>query len=157
MFLRIFSSCILAASAASACAQTADPSYATAAELTAIVSQAKAKISPDTPFFNTPTLHANGYTVVTEYHSGPGLASVHDAEAEFMYVVDGEATFVMGGTLLEAKRTNPTNQTGTGIHGGVTHQARKGDMILVPMGAPHFWSAVKAPITVVTLHVPAPK
>jgi mannose-6-phosphate isomerase-like protein (cupin superfamily) len=157
MRFRVFSACILAVTAASACAQTADPSYATAAEFATIVSQARAKIGPDTPFFNTPTLHANGYTVVTEYHSRPALASVHDTEAEFMYVVDGEATFVMGGTLVGAKRSNPTNQTGTGIEGGVTHQAKKGDIILVPVGTPHFWSAVQTPITVVTLHVPAPR
>jgi len=74
-----------------------------------------------------------------------------------MYVVDGEATFVMGGKLVEAKRTNPTNQTGTSIEGGATRQAKKGDVILVPAGAPHFWSAVQAPITVITMHVPAAK
>jgi mannose-6-phosphate isomerase-like protein (cupin superfamily) len=55
------------------------------------------------------------------------------------YVLQGSATLVTGGTLVDPKPTTPTRIRGTAIEGGETHHLSKGDVIIVPAGTPHGW------------------
>src|SRR5205807_9242109 len=59
-------------------------------------------------------------------------ASVHENEAELMYVIEGSGTIVAGGKLKDEKRTNPTNLSGSGIEGGTPQPFAKGEFIIVP-------------------------
>ena len=82
-------------------------------------------------------------------------ASVHETEAELFYVIDGAGTVVTGGKLVEERRTNPENLTGTSIAGGVSKKVAKGDWIMVPAGIPHQFPAVEASgLTLMSLHLP---
>ena len=49
----------------------------------------------------------------------------------------GEATFVTGGTAVDAKMTAPGEQRGTAIQGGTSVTMRPGDYFFVPAGTPH--------------------
>ena len=80
--------------------------------------------------------------------------AVHEKEAELFYVIDGSGTMVTGGKLVEEKRTNEANLTGSSIQGGVTKKISKGDWIMVPEGVPHQIPNVDGPLTVMTLHLP---
>ena len=63
----------------------------------------------------------------------PQGASLHEAQAEFFYVIDGSATLLTGGTLVAPTRTG-TNLAGTGIEGGTRQPFSKGDFLIVPSG-----------------------
>jgi mannose-6-phosphate isomerase-like protein (cupin superfamily) len=71
-----------------------------------------------------------------------GEAEVHDRTNHIFIIVEGEATFVTGGTLVGAKNTAPGQIRATNINGGQTHQLRKGDVITVPAKTPHWWKEV---------------
>jgi mannose-6-phosphate isomerase-like protein (cupin superfamily) len=95
------------------------------------------------------------YNVNMEHRIMSQAASVHETEAELFYVIDGAGTLVTGGKLVEERRTNAENLTGSGIEGGVSKRVAKGDWILVPAGVPHQYPAVEAAgLTLMALHLP---
>ena len=96
------------------------------------------------------------YGAHLEYRASIGPAAIHEREAEFMYVIDGSATMVTGGKLVDEKRTNPANLSGTGIEGGASRTVAKGDFIMVPEGTPHWFSAIDGAVVLMTIHVPRP-
>lgn len=59
-----------------------------------------------------------------------------------IYITDGEAAFVTGGTMIGGKLSRPDQWLGTDIQGGVTHRLKKGDDISVPPGTPHWFKEV---------------
>ena len=70
-------------------------------------------------------------------------------------MIDGAGTLVTGGKLIEERRTNAENLSGTGIEGGVTKRVSKGDWILVPVGEPHQFPAVEGSgLRLMSLHLP---
>lgn len=71
-----------------------------------------------------------------------GQSEVHDTETDVFYVMEGSATFVTGGTVVDAKTTSPGQIRGTGITGGTTHMLTKGDVIVIPKGTPHWFKEV---------------
>jgi|SRR3954454_8753340 len=71
-----------------------------------------------------------------------GQVEVHDKETDVIYVTDGEATFVTGGTMVGGKVTKPGQHLGTDITGGQTRHLIKGDVIVVPAGTPHWFKEV---------------
>jgi mannose-6-phosphate isomerase-like protein (cupin superfamily) len=66
-------------------------------------------------------------------------AEVHDKTNHVFIIVDGEATFVTGGKLTNAKVISPGQTRGDGIDGGESHQLSKGDVITIPANTPHWW------------------
>jgi len=75
-----------------------------------------------------------------------GQVEIHDKETDIFYILDGDATFITGGTVVGQKTTRPDQQTGSDIQGGVTHHLTKGDIITIPAGTPHWFKEVKVPI-----------
>src|SRR6266852_9505683 len=73
---------------------------------------------------------ANGGSLVTRpdllvsgsHRDKAGQVEVHDKETDVIYVVDGTATFVTGGTMVGGKITKPGQLMGSDIKGGQTHQ-----------------------------------
>ncbi len=82
---------------------------------------------------------------------GPGQAEIHENETDVFYVVDGAATFVTGGTVVESRSTGPGQIRGTGIEGGETHQLNTGDVIVIPAGTPHWFKEVPQSINYFTI------
>ena len=67
------------------------------------------------------------------------------------------APSTMGGTLLDAKRTDPANSSGTAITGGTLIHVAKGDVLIVPAGVAHQVSPDPgSAVTMITMHVPSP-
>ena len=69
-------------------------------------------------------------------------------------MIDGSGTIVTGGKLVDEKRTNEANLTGSSIQGGVSKKISKGDWVLVPEGVPHQIPNVEGAITLMSLHLP---
>ena len=95
------------------------------------------------------------YSVNVEHRTNqPQPASLHDADAEMFYVIDGGGTMVTGGAIVEGTRNGP-NVRGTGIEGGTPHKLSPGDFFMVPEGVAHWWSQVDpAGMNVMSIHFP---
>ena len=89
-----------------------------------------------------PLVSAPDLTVSGSHREKAGQVEVHDKETDVIHVIDGEATFVTGGTMVGGKTTKPGQSMGTDIKGGQTHHLTKGDVIVVPAGTPHWFKEV---------------
>ena len=67
---------------------------------------------------------------------------MHDKTNHVFIIVEGEATFVTGGTLVGARQTGADQIRASGIQGGQTHQLTKGDVITIPAKTPHWFKEV---------------
>lgn len=66
-------------------------------------------------------------------------AEMHEKTNHVFIIVDGEATFVTGGKLTNAKVVSPGQTRADGIEGGEVHHLSKGDVITIPANTPHWW------------------
>ena len=80
--------------------------------------------------------------IILANRRGAGEVEVHDKTNHIFIIVEGEATFVTGGTLVGAKNTAPGQIRAASLNGGQTHQLKKGDVITVPAKTPHWWKEV---------------
>jgi quercetin dioxygenase-like cupin family protein len=78
---------------------------------------------------------------------GTGQVEIHDKETDVIYVVDGEATFVTGGKVVNGKVTAPGQTRGPEMTGGDVHHLTKGDVIVVPAGTSHWFKEVPKSIS----------
>ena len=130
--------------------------FASSADVTAMIAKAKSERKENQPLVTQRILQLAPYSANLEYRASVGPAAVHEKEAEMFYVIDGSATLVTGGKLVKESRTNPENLTGTGIEGGTPRAVSKGDFVIVPENTPHWFSAINGSITLMSLHVPRP-
>ena len=121
-----------------------------------MIAKAKSERKADQPLFLQPLLQFAPYAANLEYRAVVGPAAVHEKEAELFYVVDGSGTMVTGGKLVNEKRTNAENLSGTGIEGGASRTVAKGDFIMVPEGTPHWFSTINGNITLMSFRLPRP-
>src|SRR6185503_11826989 len=82
------------------------------------------------------------YMVHTSRRDKPGLAEVHTLDTDIIYVMEGTATFVTGGSVVEAKEIAPNEIRGSRLEGGDTRQLSRGDVIIVPNNTPHWFKEV---------------
>ena len=87
------------------------------------------------------------YMVHASRRDGAGQAEVHGKDADVIYVLDGTATLVTGGTVVDPKTTAPDEIRGREIAGGETRQLARGDVVIVPAGTPHWFEKVPAAFT----------
>jgi glc operon protein GlcG len=85
------------------------------------------------------------YMVHASRREKPGQAEIHTKDADVIYVLQGNATFITGGNAVDAKTTAPDELRGSSIKGGETRQISKGDVIIVPHGVPHQFLEVTNP------------
>ena len=148
------------AALAQAPAAPADPAmktFASASEITALIAKAKAERKDGQALVAERILTLAPYRATLEYRAGPAPAAVHEKDAELMVVLEGAGTITTGGTLVDEKRTNPANLSGSGIAGGTAQDLKKGDVIIVPEKVPHQTKPADGQVIVLmTFHVPRP-
>jgi mannose-6-phosphate isomerase-like protein (cupin superfamily) len=127
--------------------------YTSAADVAAAV----AKL-PQNPLASVPVFKMGPFNVNVEHRLGspaaPQAASVHEKDAELFYMIDGTATLVTGGKLVEGTKDGD-NWRGKAIEGGKAQKMSKGDFMLVPAGVPHWFTDITGQITEFSLHLPA--
>jgi mannose-6-phosphate isomerase-like protein (cupin superfamily) len=93
---------------------------------------------------NDPALATIGVTSkygIHEVHrEKAGPPAVHEDATELHFILEGHAIFVTGGQI--EKRA-----TGDVITGGTEHEVKPGDAIIVPMGSPHWYRQIDAPLS----------
>ena len=74
-------------------------------------------------------------------------AEVHTKDTDVFYVVEGSATFVTGGELVDGApdKGNVEELRGPSVKGGEPHKLQKGDVIVIPHGVPHWFTEVTPP------------
>jgi mannose-6-phosphate isomerase-like protein (cupin superfamily) len=132
--------------------------------------QANLNGAPDSatnPLPNVRVVDAGGYNVavgvIHRPETPPGVAAVHFKVTEIYHVMDGAGTLVTGGSMVDAK-TRPADAisvrledgpgaSGKAIQGGVTRRIKAGDVVVIPAGVPHWFSAIEESITYVVVRV----
>src|SRR5437763_14807656 len=73
---------------------------------------------------------------------GTGEVEVHMKTNHVFIIVEGEATFITGGTLVGSKNTAPDEVRAASVQGGQTHHLTKGDVITIPANTPHWFKEI---------------
>ena len=82
-------------------------------------------------------------------HGVTGDANLHEVDTtEIYYMLEGAATLVTGGELVEPYRPSAgsTSLRGRAISGGVTRRITPGDVVIIPGHTPHWWSELEGDI-----------
>ena len=94
-----------------------------------------------------PLVETNGYKIHASRREAPGMAEVHVRDTDIIYVLDGTATVVTGGAIVDgaALAASAEEIRGSSIRGGSAQRLAKGDVFIVPHGVPHQFTEVAAP------------
>jgi len=90
-------------------------------------------------------LATNNFKVMALSRDQPGEVEIHDRDTDIIYVLDGSATFVTGGSAIGPRSTGPDEARAKNIEGGEERTLTKGDVIIIPNRVPHWFKAVKGP------------
>jgi mannose-6-phosphate isomerase-like protein (cupin superfamily) len=71
------------------------------------------------------------------FRSQSGKAELHEKFADFYVVIDGNATLISGGTMVNGAPTAPGEVRGDSITGGKEMKLKKGDIVHIPANIPH--------------------
>ncbi len=99
---------------------------------------------------------APSYSVTVAHRDKAGMVEVHDKETDTIYVLDGSATIVTGGTMVGGSVTAPGQQRGSDIKGGTEQKVAKGDVMVIPAGIPHWFKDVPKTVDYYVVKVIAP-
>ena len=80
--------------------------------------------------------------IVLAQRRGAGEVEVHEKTTHVFIIVEGEATFVTGGTLVDARQTAPDQRRASSSQGGQTYHLTKGDVITIPAKTPHWFKEI---------------
>ena len=103
-----------------------------------------------------PLLETGQFKIHASRRESAGMAEVHTRDTDIVYVLDGSATLVTGGTVVDGKATAVGEVRGVSITGGETRRLVKGDVVVVPNGVPHWFQQVNGPLLYYVVKVTAP-
>lgn len=117
------------------------------------------------PSPNVRVVDAGGYNVAVGVlhrpENPPGMAAEHHKVTEVYHVIDGAATLVTGGTMVDRKERAATEKSvrledgpgssGKSISNGVSQHIKAGDVVVIPAGVPHWFSKIDGSITYVVV------
>ena len=93
-----------------------------------------------------PLLETPGYKVEASRREVAGQVEVHVRDTDVIYVLEGSARFVTGGSVVAPKTVAPGEIRGSEISGGTTRELAPGEVVVVPNGVPHWFQAVGGPV-----------
>jgi mannose-6-phosphate isomerase-like protein (cupin superfamily) len=102
-----------------------------------------------------------GIALVQRVSAETNDAILHEKVTEIYYLTQGSGTLELGGTLVDPKPFGPStglpdigpSQRGTGIRGGTSRRVGVGDVVVIPAGTPHRFTAIDGPITYIVYRV----
>jgi glc operon protein GlcG len=96
---------------------------------------------------------AANYKVDASHRDGPGVVEVHTKDTDIIYMLEGTATLVTGGKLVDGKVIEPEEIRGHDTIGGEAREISKGDVIVIPNGTPHWFKEVNGPVNYYVIKV----
>lgn len=98
-----------------------------------------------------PLVPGEAYRVHTDRRTTNGNIEIHEKETDVFYIVDGSATIIVGGTAVEPRPTRPGQLTAKDIQNGQSYNLKKGDVLVIPAGQPHWFKQVNGFINYFTV------
>lgn len=148
MFRTTLAALALVVTGPSVWAQTAPASVLSGAEVLAQL-QAAARTSPE--MMVARMTNTDSYRVNVVKRTAPQGAIAHAVGTEVHYIIAGTATMVTGGTIVRAAgasaATGQTPAAAATIRDGQTRTVHAGDIVLVPVNTPHWYSHIDQPLT----------
>ena len=83
------------------------------------------------------------YPVFGARRTAAGKAEVHADFTDVWYVIEGAATLVTGGSVVDGVSTAPGEVRAQSIKDGSSRLIHKGEFAVIPAGTPHWISAVE--------------
>jgi len=84
------------------------------------------------------TLGAWGNHSASLWHRAKsGEAEMHKTKVDLIVIEQGSATLVFGGTIPDARTTQPNEVRGRSIQHGESRKLAPGDIVRIPAGTPH--------------------
>lgn len=98
---------------------------------------------------------SQNYKVDASHRDAPGVVEVHTKDTDIIYMLEGTATLVTGGRLIDGKTIEPEEIRGSDTDGGEFRIIAKGDVIVIPNGTPHWFKEVNGPVNYYVVKVRA--
>ncbi|HWC00762.1 MAG TPA: hypothetical protein VG672_28845 [Bryobacteraceae bacterium] len=84
-----------------------------------------------------PLAKFDNHLVMIVHREGNGEAELHDALADVFVIESGEATLIIGGTVVGGRTTGPGEIRGASINGGEKRTLGPGDIVNIPSKIAH--------------------
>lgn len=147
-------------------------------EVARLIAKAKGMRRAGQALVVLPIPSAAPYVALLEYREAGTPPIVHEDDSELFFVIEGSGTMMLGGTLTDPTRVklslSPTGEplpddsdkdkvahsttlTGTGAQGGHVFTVSKGELVIVPPHAVHWFNAVNGTLVMVSLHATLPR
>lgn len=78
------------------------------------------------------------YKVLVARRTAPALAEVHNTWTDIWYVIRGGGVVVTGGSLTDPVESPGGEVRGRAVSGGEEHSVKRGDLVTIPAGVPHW-------------------
>jgi len=88
---------------------------------------------------------ARNYMVHASHRDKAGMVEIHEFDTDILYVLNGSAQLITGGTPVGAKTIAPHEFRAPTVHGGEMRKLVPGDVVIIPNGVPHWFKEVEAP------------
>ena len=76
------------------------------------------------------------YTMLA-FRNRSGGGEVHQNFADVFFILDGHATLITGGEVVDPKSTGPGETLAASVKGGSRQELKAGDVVHIPAGMPH--------------------
>jgi uncharacterized protein GlcG (DUF336 family)/uncharacterized RmlC-like cupin family protein len=90
-------------------------------------------------------LDTPAYKVDAGRRTAPGEVEFHQHVVDIMHVIQGRATVVTGGQMVDQRAVGAGEVRARAVEGGTSHELTEGDVLVVPAGVPHQFVAVSDP------------
>jgi uncharacterized protein GlcG (DUF336 family)/mannose-6-phosphate isomerase-like protein (cupin superfamily) len=100
-------------------------------------------------------LDTAGYKLDAGRRVAPGGVEYHERFVDVMHVVEGRATVLTGGELVEPREVADGELRAAAVEGGTTHELGEGDVLAIPSGVPHQFVDVSNPFLYFVVKVEA--
>lgn len=78
------------------------------------------------------------FKVLASRRDKPGQSEVHATDTDIFVVIDGQATIVVGGEMIDPTETSAGELRGSGIKGGTSYLLEQGVVLTIPRNTPHW-------------------
>jgi glc operon protein GlcG len=100
-------------------------------------------------------LDAAGFKLDAGRREAPGEVELHEHTVDVMHVVEGQATVVTGGELVEPHEVAVGEVRATAVRGGTEHRLAEGDVLAIPQRVAHQFTRVSDPFLYFVVKVEA--
>ena len=131
----------------------ATPIFWSARQMANLGEEAGTRVSPDT--------HMAGVRLVQSasmiYRAGDSGSEIHEKQADFISVLEGEGAILVGGKMIGGKPGAADEIRGDSIEGGTRYPVKTGDTLYIPANMPHQFFVEKGKHWVITIVKITPK